>query len=635
MTAPAIVLLFLIVCVIVSIVGVNILQASVDEIFTERYSASLALGRLNEACVRVHGEAYKLITWARADYEASRINTVAGEQMKAMDEILAGFTKMQEQSRSEDIRAKLSTVLVQMRDYKNAVSTVIDFASMDLNAATVAMATAQAKYRLLAQSLRELETNDYQLSQATFLNSKSNYHRVIVAVLIVAIAAILCSLFVSLYISRIITTPVIALESAAEKVTLGDTSVSVDVQSTDEIGSLARSFNLLVDHIRISELHLKQEKESVERKVEEAVAAAEEETTYLHDSVAELLAEMDRFADGDLTVTVTARKNDTIGTLFVGFNRAVTNIRSIIQKVADAVSATASASNEISSSTEEMAAGAQEQTQQAGEVTRAVEEMTSTIKETTVNAGAAAKTAKNAGNTAKEGGRVVLETINGMARIAMVVKKSAETVVALGRSSDQIGEIIQVIDDIADQTNLLALNAAIEAARAGEQGRGFAVVADEVRKLAERTTKATKEIAGMIKQIQRDTKEAVSSMSQGTKEVESGKALTDRAGESLNEIISGADQVVEMATMVATTSEEQAGASELIARNIEAISSVTQESASGIQQIARAAEDLNRLTQNLEGLLQTFILTSDRSVLKKPSHPGLTDRRRPITSKHT
>jgi len=191
------------------------------------------------------------------------------------------------------------------------------------------------------------------------------------------------------------------------------------------------------------------------------------------------------------------------------------------------------------------------------------------------------------------------------------VNKSAETVKELGKSSDQIGEIIGVIDDIADQTNLLALNAAIEAARAGDQGRGFAVVADEVRKLAERTTKATKEIAGMIKKIQADTTGAVQSMEEGTSEVERGIRLADKAGASLQDIVGVSQKVTDMVTQIAAASEEQSSASEEISKNVEAISKVTGETAQGTQQIARAAEGLNRLTNTLQDLIGRFTL--DRS----------------------
>jgi len=155
------------------------------------------------------------------------------------------------------------------------------------------------------------------------------------------------------------------------------------------------------------------------------------------------------------------------------------------------------------------------------------------------------------------------------------------------------------------------LNAAIEAARAGEQGRGFAVVADEVRKLAERTTKATKEIADMIKKIQSETIGAVSSMEEGTKEVDSGIKLADKAGSSLNEIVTTSQKVMDMVTQIAAASEEQSSASEQISKNVEAISSVTSESAQGTQQIARAAEDLNRLTENLQQLVGKFNLSTD------------------------
>ena len=228
---------------------------------------------------------------------------------------------------------------------------------------------------------------------------------------------------------------------------------------------------------------------------------------------------------GDLTARMQGEYRGDLQLIKESINSVGGSLVDALRKVSEAVSATASASSQISSSTEEMAAGAMEQTSQAGEVASAVEEMTKTILENSRNASVAAETAKQARVRAEQGGKVVTETVDGMKRIAGVVHKSAETVRELGRSSDQIGEIISVIDDIADQTNLLALNAAIEAARAGDQGRGFAVVADEVRKLAERTTKATKEIAGMIKKIQSDTNDAVRSMEEGTNEVERGIAV--------------------------------------------------------------------------------------------------------------
>jgi methyl-accepting chemotaxis protein len=325
-------------------------------------------------------------------------------------------------------------------------------------------------------------------------------------------------------------------------------------------------------------------------------------------------------ATGDLTVRMQGEYRGDLQLIKESINKVGASLEDALRKVSEAVSATASASSQISSSTEQMAAGAQEQTSQAGEVASAVEEMTKTILENSKNAGVAADTAKQARLSAEQGGKVVDDTVNGMKRIAGVVNRSAETVKELGRSSDQIGEIIGVIDDIADQTNLLALNAAIEAARAGDQGRGFAVVADEVRKLAERTTKATKEIAGMIKKIQSDTAGAVGSMEEGTQEVERGIELADKAGVSLKEIVGVSQKVTDMVTQIAAASEEQSSASEQISKNVEGISKVTGETAQGTQQIARAAEDLNRLTENLQNLIGQFTVSrmDGRSVERVP-----------------
>jgi methyl-accepting chemotaxis protein len=424
--------------------------------------------------------------------------------------------------------------------------------------------------------------------------------------IIISVLLILVTVIVSVVVSKQIIGPVSELNKAADHITAGDYNTSVTIKTNDEFSHLGQAFNQMVISFKNVYDDLNKEKQSIQEKVHEAVKYSEEQKNYFSGAVHNMVKVMNKFADGDLNVNLVHDKDDDVGALYKGFNKTVATMRDIVKKLSQSVNLTQTSSSEISSSTEEMAAGAQEQSAQTGEVATAIEEMTKTIIDTTRNAGTAAENAKKAGEIAGEGGKAVEATVEGMQRIALVVESSAETVKKLGRSSDEIGEIVQVIDDIADQTNLLALNAAIEAARAGEQGRGFAVVADEVRKLAERTTKATKEIAVMIKQIQADTAQAVESMSKGTGEVERGKELAARAGESLKEIIEASVKVVDDISQVATASEEQSSTAEQISKSVESISNVTNETASGIQQVARSAEDLNKLTDNLQALINRF-----------------------------
>jgi methyl-accepting chemotaxis protein len=405
---------------------------------------------------------------------------------------------------------------------------------------------------------------------------------------------------------------------AAEKIAAGD--LEHKIHSLSEHDSLSRSFEKMMENLNKLVLEVKflttasiKGNSSARGNIKvfsggykTIVEGMNNTLDAIYEPVNEAITALEKVAAGDFTVKITKEYSGDHEKIKNSINNVTASLGKTITEVSRVVTAAANAAGEISSSTEEMAAGANEQSSQASEVASAVEQMTRTIFETTKNTTTAAEASKNAGRVAKEGGRVVEQTIEGMIRISDVVKKSSETVEELGKSSNEIGEIIQVIDDIADQTNLLALNAAIEAARAGEQGRGFAVVADEVRKLAERTSKATQEIAGMIKHIQKDTEGAVKSMQQGTKEVENGRSLAEKAGDSLKEIITGADRVTDIVTQVAAASEEQSRASEQITQNTELITNVTQQSATGVRQIAHAAEELNQLTGNLQSLISAF-----------------------------
>jgi methyl-accepting chemotaxis protein len=326
--------------------------------------------------------------------------------------------------------------------------------------------------------------------------------------------------------------------------------------------------------------------------------------------------------EGDLTKRLHFTSRDEIGETGASFDLFMDKLQGVMRQVAANTGQLASATEEISASATLMSQRADTQQGQASQVATAMQEMSSTVMQVSDNSNKAAEAARTASETARQGGAIVDQTLSKMRVIAESVSGTARKMEELGKSSDQIGRIAAVIDDIADQTNLLALNAAIEAARAGEQGRGFAVVADEVRKLAERTTTATKEIAQMIKTIQDETKSAVSAMEQGTKQVEEGVQSTAKAGDSLKEIIHMAEQVGEMITHIATAATEQASATEEVNTNINQIAAISQESAQGAQQSAKACEDLTNLASDLQGLVSKFKLedSNSGSLDRRPSH---------------
>lgn len=320
---------------------------------------------------------------------------------------------------------------------------------------------------------------------------------------------------------------------------------------------------------------------------------------------------VERFRDiaqgeGDLTMRVDESRNDEIGDLGKMFNVFVIRVHDLVASFAGAAHEVAGASTEIAASAEQMSVGMMEQNEQITQISAAVEEMSASVIGVASNSADAAKSAADSGKAAYEGGQVVADTIVGMNTIADAVNVSAASIAELGKRGEQIGEIISVINDIADQTNLLALNAAIEAARAGEHGRGFAVVADEVRKLAERTTEATEEIAGSIKLIQSETEQAVTGMNSGTEQVGQGVEKATQAGQSLERIVSGAEEVSNMIQSIAATAEEQSAVAEEISRNIQTVSNVSSQVSEGTAQSAQAGEQLSMKAEQLMGLISKF-----------------------------
>ena len=312
--------------------------------------------------------------------------------------------------------------------------------------------------------------------------------------------------------------------------------------------------------------------------------------------------------EGDLTHRLEEDRKDEFGELSHWFNRFVDNIHTIISQVAGNTCQVTAAASQLQSTAEQIATAAEEVACQSITVATASEEMSATSNDISHNCSLASEISNRANQTATGGATVVQETLEGMQNIAERVQESARTVASLGARSDQIGAIVGTIEDIADQTNLLALNAAIEAARAGEQGRGFAVVADEVRALAERTTRATKEIGTMIRAIQNETAGAVNSMENGVREVEKGMDSSRKSGDALQQIVEAISDVSMQVHQIATAAEEQTAVTGEISSNIHQITDVVSDTARGAHETAAAASQLSSLATELQNMVGRFKL---------------------------
>ncbi|WP_313951830.1 methyl-accepting chemotaxis protein [Accumulibacter sp.] len=325
-------------------------------------------------------------------------------------------------------------------------------------------------------------------------------------------------------------------------------------------------------------------------------------------SINRLAANARTIATGDLSVAVDLGTRDELKLVGDSLNAMTAAFRTLIQNVQRSAGAVLDATKELASSAVHITRSSEQQSDAASTMAAAIEEMTAGIENLSVSAEDADRLSGRAGELAAGGSQVVGNVVQEIERIAEVVNQSASIITELGGRSEQISAIVKVIKEIADQTNLLALNAAIEAARAGEAGRGFAVVADEVRKLAERTTRSTQEISGMIGAIQSGSREAVASMNLGVSRVTAGVALATQAGESLGEIGGNARQVVDSVAHISHALREQSVASNEIAQNVENVARMAGENCAAVAGNAGTAVQLERLSEALDAEVRRFKL---------------------------
>jgi methyl-accepting chemotaxis protein len=439
-------------------------------------------------------------------------------------------------------------------------------------------------------------------------NADSTESSAITMAIAFIVAAVIAGLAVAIVLSRSLSNGINKIVKALTKIATGDLTEKVNITSKDEIGSMATAYNDMQKYLQ------------------------------------EMANTAGLIADGNLTVdTHIKSENDTLGKAFAkmtdNLRKLIGSVRSVAENIAtasDQLSRAADqagqATQQIASTSQQVAKGASEQStslqqtstgidqlskailqisqgaqEQAKGVERNVEivnQVSSAVTQVTNNAQIAAEGSQKAGEAASKGANMARQTVEGMQKIKDAMGIASSGVTALGERSNEIGKIVATIDDIAAQTNLLALNAAIEAARAGEQGRGFAVVADEVRKLAERSSTATKEIADLIANIQNGVNEAVRAMEEGNKEVNSGFELATNAGDSLNEILETVMEVSKEVDRIASASDELNKLSQEMVKVTDGVSSIVEENTAATEQMSASSDQVTKSIETVAGVAE-------------------------------
>jgi len=379
-----------------------------------------------------------------------------------------------------------------------------------------------------------------------------------------------------------------AITDMLSMIGIGDFGARVEIVSNDELCTVATSLNSMCDNTL-------------------SLIQSAEERSEIEASIETLSAELEEIANGNLTAEVKVGE-DVTGVIAESVNGMVGQLRSIIDRVKTATVEVSSSASQIQATTASLSKGSEEQSAQIVGTSTAVKEMASSIQKVADKTEESADVAKDARKRAGEGSAAVAATIDGMNRIRTQVQETSKRIKRLGESSQEIGEIVQLISDIADRTSILALNASIQASMAGDAGQGFAVVAEEVERLADRSNEATKQISTLIKAIQTDTAEAISGMEESTKEVVEGSKLAAEAGQTLSDIDNVSSQLAELIDSISLAAKQQARGAEEVSKSMIEISEVTQQTAAGTSQAAVSVSHLAELADELRGSVSQFKL---------------------------
>ncbi|GEM_PF-5393766 len=641
MVAPAIVMLLLIAFGVMTYVGL-----SSQKKLTNEYSARFTNYQKSSGILldieAVHSNLYRLLAWATAKYESAKIQALGKEQTDTIDkDIKLVNEKLASRSLSEKERKLYEGLGSVLAEYRKAAGDVIDLSETDLNMATMFMGTADEKYDVIRAQMSEVAKLEDAMGKAL---EESATHQVTIVVTMLAstfLAALVLAVLASIYMARIIIAPLGVALATVRRVAEGDLDISLEGGSRDEIGQIIDAMGGMVENLRAMVGKIKEtagELDSTAGQISanstqlirsaHSQASATEETSCTMEQMAASIQSVANNADSlagnaDQVASAVqelggsseqvAKSAETMASSVSETSATIEQMTISIEKVAQNAEELASSVNETSSTIEEMtvsieqvAASSQDLLMVVSEASATIQQMAASIKQTADNVTEADSVAKIAAREGVAGQEAIQNALAAMQRVGEVSARTAASIINLGKRSEEIGNIVKVINEIADQTNLLALNAAIEAARAGEAGRGFAVVAEEVRKLAERSVAATKEIGQVIGQVQADTGDSVKYGELASREALASMELSTVAGNALANIIKTIEQTSELMGSINQMTAEQSGASRQVILAVEKMSSsaalvasAAREQALGGRQIRIAMEKMNGITQEV------------------------------------
>ena len=536
-------------------------------------------------------------------YKDPAYYTALEEGIKSLDTLYVDLDKV---TTSADDKSKITQAQAATADYYQAAQ---DWVKND-NELTAILTQMNDIGLTVQNNAMAAEDAGWKAAEASKATSASVVSNAIMITVVAALIAIFLGALLGIFISRSITAPLGIAVSVANSLSVGDMVRGMSDKDKDkvrlrkdEIGDLGKAFDKLINYL--------QEMGNAANKVAvndlTIVVKPHSEKDELGNSLVKMIGGL-RKTVGQLAESSASLTNSSaqLASISNQAGQATNQIATTIQQVASGTTQQSVAVNKTASSVEEMtraitgvAQGAQEQANAAAKASSITGQISTAIQQVAGNAQEVVRESDNADRAAQEGSVTVRDTLNGMERIKQKVGLSAQKVEEMGSRSDQIGDIINIIEDIASQTNLLALNAAIEAARAGEAGKGFAVVADEVRKLAERSSSSTKEIGSLIKGIQKTVAEAVAAMADGAKEIEAGVVMAGKAGEALASIQQAAQAVNEQAGEAAAAAEQMAASANELVTAVDSVSAVVEENTAATEQMAASSSEVTQAIESI------------------------------------